>query len=76
MPRENTDAEAALRKLGQRVRAGHAKQHPIPDTSIETVRTTVREEWEQEQQANRQIKPGPDTSKGRQRKPPEPGEDR
>jgi len=49
MPREQTNAEAALTKLGQRVRAGWARQHPISERSLETVRTTVRQEWEQEQ---------------------------
>lgn len=51
MPSEQRDAEAALKKLGQRVRAGWAKKHPISERSRQTVRTTVREIWEQEQKA-------------------------
>ena len=74
MPREQQDADAALRKLGSRIRAGHAVQHPVPANSLETVRSTVREQWEQEQQVKRTTKPAP-PSKGRHRKPdePEPG---
>jgi len=53
MPREQTDADAALTKLGQRIRAGWAKQHPISERSQETVRTTVRQVWEQEQKVKR-----------------------
>jgi len=75
MPREQQDAEAALRKLGQRVRAGHAKQHPISDQSLETVRATVREEWELEQKAKSAQKPAP-PSKSRDHKPEDPGLER
>jgi hypothetical protein len=71
MPNQKTDAETALQKLGQRIRAGWAKQHPVPDQSLETVRTTVRQEWEQEQQAKRTKKPTAPT-KTRHRKPDEP----
>jgi hypothetical protein len=53
MPREIKQAEAALTALGQRVRAGWAKKHPISARSRETVRTTVREQWEIEQKAKR-----------------------
>jgi len=75
MPNQETDAEAALKKLGQRLRAGHAKQHPVSDKSLETVRSTVREQWEQEQQV-KQEKPVPPPTKGKQRKPPEPDQER
>ena len=54
MPRETKQAEAALQKLGQRVRAGWAKKHPISERSRQTVRTTVREQWEIEQKAKRE----------------------
>lgn len=54
MPREPRDAEAALKKLGQRVRAGWAKKHPITERSRQTVRTAVREQWELEQKAKRE----------------------
>ena len=54
MPRETKQAEAALTKLGQRVRAGWAKKHPISERSRQTVRTTVREQWEIEQKAKRE----------------------
>jgi hypothetical protein len=53
MAEQNKNAEAALTKLGQRVREGWAKKHPISERSLETVRTTVREDFEQEQKARR-----------------------
>ncbi|HEX3797386.1 MAG TPA: hypothetical protein VH413_01695 [Verrucomicrobiae bacterium] len=73
MPNENTDAEAALKKLGHRVRLGWAKKHPIPDKSLESVKNTVREQWEQEQTAS---KPAPSPAKDQKPKPPEPGIER
>jgi hypothetical protein len=72
MPNQKTDAETALQKLGQRVRAGWSKQHPVSDRSLETVRTTVRQDWEQEQQARRTKKSTPAPPKTRHRKPDEP----
>jgi hypothetical protein len=72
MPDQNTDAEAALQKLGHRVRLGWAKKHPIPDKSLESVKNTVREQWEQEQTMSRTSKPAPSPSKKQERKPPEP----
>jgi hypothetical protein len=53
MAEQNKRAEAALTKLGERVRAGWAKKHPISERSLETVRTATREVWEQEQKAKR-----------------------
>jgi hypothetical protein len=73
MPREQHEAEAALQKLGQHIRAGYAKLHPISDRSLETVRTSERQQWEQEQQAKRTPKPTQAPAKGKSRKPPEPG---
>lgn len=72
MPNQNTDAEAALQKLGHRVRLGWAKKQPISDKSLESVRNTVREQWEQEQTASRASKPAPSPDKERGPKPPEP----
>ena len=72
MPDQNTDAEAALQKLGHRVRLGWAMKHPIPDKSLESVKATVREQWEQEQTASRASKPTPSPDKDRGPKPPEP----
>jgi hypothetical protein len=74
MPKKPTDAEAALQKLGQRLRAGMAKQHPAP--SVETVRGAVREQYEQEQAAERGKRPAPEAAKDRQRQPPEPDQER
>ena len=72
MPNQKTDAELALHKLGQRLREGWANKHAVPDKSIETVKDTVREQWEQEQEASRENKPKPDVAKEQQRQPPEP----
>ena len=72
MPNQKTDAEAALKKLGQRVHEGWAKKHPVPDQSIETVKDTVREQWEKEQVTDRPSKPAPSPTKDRKPKPPEP----
>ena len=71
MPDDTTNAEAKLKKLGQRVRAGFAKQHPISEQSIQTVRRAVREEWQREQEVKRS-QPSPKPAKTRERKPPEP----
>ena len=70
MPNENTDAAAKLKKLGERIRDGFAKRHPIAAKSLETIRQTVREEWQREQTAKRS-KPSITRPKTRDRKPPE-----
>jgi hypothetical protein len=72
MPDQKPDAEAALKKLGQRLREDFVKKHPIPEKSLETVRDAVREQYEQEQKAEREKKPAPDAAKEKQRQPPEP----
>ena len=76
MPDDNTDSAAKLKKLGQRVRDGFAKQHPMAGQSLETVRQTVREEWEREQTVKRGKRIAPDVTKPRARKPPEPDQGR
>lgn len=72
MPEKNTDAAKKLKKLGERVRAGFAKRHPIASESLDTIRQTVREEWQREQTAKRS-KALPGRAKTRERKPPETG---
>jgi hypothetical protein len=72
MPNQNTDAESALKKLGQRLRQGWAKMHPIPDQSLETVRNAVRDQWKQEQNVKREKKPTQAPPKTRHREPDEP----
>ena len=73
MPDQNTDAEAKLEKLGQRVRAGFAKQHPAQN--LETVRGAVREQYEQEQEAKRG-KPATPPGPAKERQPKEPDRER
>jgi hypothetical protein len=72
MPNQNTDAEAALQKLGHRLRLGWAKKHPVSDKSLESVKNTVREQWEQEQQTKTAKKPAKTQTKTPPRKPSEP----
>lgn len=74
MPNDDTDAASKLKKLGQRVRQGWTNRHPIPDQSLDTVRQTVREEWQREQTQKRS-KPTR-KPKTRDRKPPEPDQER
>ncbi len=71
MPEKTIAAVAKLKKLGERIRAGIAKRHPIPDKCLDIVRQTVREEWQREQTAKRS-KPSVTPTKTRDRKPPEP----
>ena len=70
MPKKTPDAEAALQKLGERLRAGFAKEHPAQN--LDTVREAVRQQYAQEQNTPRAAKPAPDAAKGKQRQPPEP----
>lgn len=65
MPKKNPDPEAALQKLGQRLRAGFAKEHPAQH--LDTVRNAVREQYEQEQWTPRAAKSAPDAAEGKQR---------
>ena len=73
MPNQNTDAEAKLQKLGQRLRAGHAKQHPMQN--LDTVRAAVREQYQQEQKAERRKTIASPTPK-KEREPKEPDQGR
>lgn len=68
MPEQSTDAAAKLKKLGERIRAGIAKRHPIADKSLDIVRQTVREEWQREQTAKG--KTTRHISKSKDREPP------
>ena len=60
---------AASRRLAK-------EKHALPDKSLETVKDTVYEQWEQEQNAEREKTPAPDASKERQRQPFEPYQNR
>ena len=74
MPKKTPDPEAALQKLGQRLHAGYAKEHPAQNLS--TVRDALREQYAQEQKTPRAARSAPDAAKGKQRQPPEPDHDR
>ena len=73
MPKKSTDAEGALQKLGQRLRAGIAKQHPAQN--LDAVRGAVREQYEQEQDAKRTKAVEP-PSPTKEREPEEPDQER
>jgi uncharacterized damage-inducible protein DinB len=55
MAEDFTKAEAALKKLGQRLSAAFQKM-PATARDLATVREAVRGQWEQEQQAKRTTK--------------------
>ena len=74
MPKKTNDPEAALQKLGQRLRAGFAKEHPAQN--LDTVRNAVREQYELEQRTRRAAKSTPDAAKTKQRQPAEPDDER
>ena len=76
MPKQNPDAEAALKKLGDHLRLGWAKKHPVSDKSLESVKNTVREQWEKEQVTERPSKPAPAPAKDKSRKPEGPDMER
>ncbi len=48
MSDDNKKAAANLRKLGERVRAGYAKLHPVSAKQLAAVRAAVAKQWEQE----------------------------
>jgi hypothetical protein len=47
MPDDITEAEAKLRKLGERLRQAWARERPLTQEESETVRQAVRTQWEQ-----------------------------
>jgi len=51
MPDQPIDKAKKLQKLGERIRDGFAKEHPAPDRSLDTVRQTIREQWEKDRAA-------------------------
>lgn len=75
MPDHPIDNARKLQKLGERIRDGFAKENPIPDKSLESVRQTIREEWEKDR-ASKSRSPSPPTpSKDRGKEPNEPDHD-
>jgi hypothetical protein len=49
MTDDNREAAEKLGKLGDRVRRGWAKLHPLPEKHLAAVRAAVRQGWDQEQ---------------------------
>ena len=65
MSDDNTKAAAKLRKLGERVRAGWAKLHPVSDKHLAAVRAAVAKQWEQEHAGKPMAKPQRSASQSR-----------
>jgi hypothetical protein len=57
MSDDNRKAAANLRKLGERVRAGWAKLHPVSAKQLAAVRAAVVKQWEQEHAGKPMAKP-------------------
>ena len=56
MSDDNKKAAANLRKLGERVRAGWAKLHPVTAKQLAAVRAAVAKQWEQEHAGKPMVK--------------------
>jgi hypothetical protein len=67
--------QLALHEFSVRYHAALAKQHQTPEQSLETVRDAVREQYEQEQDAKRDVTIEPPAPE-KERKPDEPDQDR
>ena len=76
MPDQPIDKARKLQKLGERIRDGFSKENPAPDKSLETVRQTIRQEWEKDRAVKSQSPTAPTRSKDRSIEPPEPGLER
>ena len=50
MSENETQMEADLRLLGERLRQGLAKRHPVSARSLKTVQDIVRQQWQEEQE--------------------------
>lgn len=75
MPKKDrTDAEAKLTQLGQRLRQGWAKKHPVSKKNVGSVREIVHEQWLREDERARKDIHGESDSKRRQPEP-EPDQD-
>ncbi len=57
MSEDNTKAAANLRQLGERVRTGWAKLHPVSEKQLAAVRAAVVKQWAQEQPGKSMAKP-------------------
>jgi hypothetical protein len=67
--------QLALHEFSVRYRAGLAKDNPTPEATIDTVKDAVREQYQQEMDAQRSPTvepPSPSPTKERQPEPPEP----
>jgi hypothetical protein len=67
MSDEPQAAEAKLRQLGSRVRAGLARLHPPTPQQLAKIRAAVRQQWEEKQRAQAQTE-GSQTASPTQKK--------
>ena len=72
MPDHPIDNAKKLQKLGERIRDGFTKENPAPDKSLETVRQTVREQWEKDRAAKPKQPAAPSPAKERVKESSEP----
>lgn len=74
MPDDNHEAEKKLKKLGDRIREGFARENPIPQRSVETTRAAIRDEWERSRASKSRGPADSGPAKDRNREPegPEP----
>ena len=67
MSNSESETEAKLEKLSQRIELGWEKLNPITETERDTVRRAIQEEWQQQQTAGR---PRTQTQKGEKQPSP------
>ncbi len=77
MPKQNPEIETQLKKLGDHLRKGWAKQHTPSEKNLQVVRDAVREQWqkEREQVREKEAAPAPEPEKTQEREPDEPDRD-
>ncbi len=74
--KHRSTSTSPMHELGQRIRAGWAKEQAVDEKKLEVARQAVREQWEKEHAAGReqQIEPAPE--KAPEREPNQPDMDR
>lgn len=71
MAEQESEFEQNLRRIGRRLRAGLAKQHPVTEERLAPVRQVARQQWERKQQRLKN-QPG---GKAAKQTPPAPSKD-
>ena len=55
MATDHSEVEAKLERLGERVRLGWARQHPMTEQERELVRQAVGEQWQREEAVRQKL---------------------